>query len=51
MIHDVFPQQKLPEEFRIKATKLLKTLQDRPDLDITELDWSTGLILAVKTAV
>ncbi|MBU8768806.1 O-methyltransferase [Cytobacillus oceanisediminis] len=51
VIHDVFPQQKLPEEFRIKATKLLKTLQDRPDLDITELDWSTGLILAVKTAV
>jgi predicted O-methyltransferase YrrM len=50
VIHDVFPQ-KLPEEFRIKATKLLKTLQDRPDLDITELDWSTGLILAVKTAV
>jgi predicted O-methyltransferase YrrM len=51
VIHDVFPQSKLPEEFRIKATKLLKTLQDRPDLDITELDWSTGLILAVKTAV
>ncbi|MBT2689414.1 class I SAM-dependent methyltransferase [Bacillus sp. ISL-47] len=51
VIHNVFPQSKLPEKYRIKATKLLKTLQDRPDLDITELDWSTGLILAVKTGV
>ncbi|CAM3593601.1 class I SAM-dependent methyltransferase [Cytobacillus oceanisediminis] len=51
VIHDVFPVTRLPETYRIRATKLLKTLQNRPDLDITEMDWSTGLLLAVKTAV
>ncbi|KON88818.1 hypothetical protein AF332_19765 [Sporosarcina globispora] len=51
VIHDVFPQSVLPHHCGIKATKLLKTLQNRPDLDITEMDWSTGLLLAVKTMV
>ncbi|OIK10926.1 hypothetical protein BIV60_19330 [Bacillus sp. MUM 116] len=49
VIHDLLPDWRLPEEYKIKAPKLVHTLRNRPDLVITEMDWSTGLLLAIKT--
>ncbi|MED1467800.1 O-methyltransferase [Bacillus salipaludis] len=51
VIHDLLPDERVPEEYRIKAPKLVDTLRKRPDLVITEMDWSTGLLLAIKTNV
>ncbi len=51
VIHDLLPHSKLPEQYRIKAPKLVHTLRNRSDLVITEMDWSTGLLLAIKTNV
>ncbi|MDG4658244.1 class I SAM-dependent methyltransferase [Ectobacillus antri] len=50
VIHDVLPHEKLPEEYRIKAPTLVQALRNRKDMIITEMDWSTGVLLAIKTA-
>lgn len=49
VIHDLLPPPEMPEISRVKAPKLVDTLRNRADLVITEVDWSTGLLLAIKT--
>ncbi|WP_416826617.1 O-methyltransferase [Ectobacillus polymachus] len=49
VIHDLLPDRSVPEEYRIKAPKLLNKLRERRDLVITEVDWATGILLAIKT--
>ena len=50
IVDDMLPQQNWPAEHHEKATKLIETLQERTDLFITKLHWSTGIIIAVKNA-
>ena len=48
MVDDMNPQPGWPEGHKEKASKLRKTLQNRKDFAITELDWSTGIIICTK---
>ena len=50
IIDDMLPQESWPEGHAAKVPVLIKTLEDRDDLRITKMCWSTGLILAVKTS-
>lgn len=50
MIDDMLPQPNWPEGHDISAKALCVTLESRRDLQITKLNWSTGIILASKTA-
>ena len=45
---DMLPQPHWPEGHQEKATNFIKYLTSRRDLFITELHWSTGIIIAVK---
>ena len=47
-IDDMLPQPNWPEGHDLKALKLIETLEKREDLDLTKLNWSTGIIIAVK---
>lgn len=49
VIHDLLPDMSVPEEYRVKAPKLIHKLRERSDLVITEVDWGTGILLAIKT--
>ena len=42
------PQPNWPEGHEEKAKQLVETLEKREDYIITKLDWSTGIIIAVK---
>lgn len=48
VIDDLLPQPNWPPNHGAGVTRLLAELRSRPDLVITQLDWSTGLLLAVK---
>ncbi|WP_435622545.1 O-methyltransferase [Flagellimonas sp.] len=48
VIDDMNPQPNWPEGHGKKAEKLLETLAKRKDFIITRLDWSTGIVIAVK---
>lgn len=47
-IDDMVEQPNWPEGHAEKAKKLLKQLSSRRDLQLTKLNWSTGLVLATK---
>ncbi|MBS1809092.1 MAG: methyltransferase domain-containing protein [Acidobacteria bacterium] len=49
VIDDLLPQPNWPEEHPPKVAQLIAALEQRPDLRLTKLNWSTGLILAVRT--
>ena len=48
IIDDMNPQPNWPEGHEEKAKQLVETLEKREDYIITKLDWSTGIIIAVK---
>lgn len=48
IVDDMLPQENWPEGHHEKATGLVKKLEDRKDLLLSKLHWSTGLIIAVK---
>lgn len=48
VIDDMSPQEGWPEDHPMKVVNLIAELEQRPDLHITKLHWSTGLILATK---
>ncbi|MFT4033312.1 MAG: class I SAM-dependent methyltransferase [Siphonobacter sp.] len=48
IIDDMLPQPNWPAGHDLKAQKLRETLREWPDFTITELDWSTGIIIGVK---
>ena len=45
---DLLPQSSWPEGHAAKIPQFLRALEQRPDLHITRLSWSTGLVLATK---
>ena len=48
VIDDMKKQPNWPEGHEEKAKELVRVLQGREDITITKMDWSTGLIVAVK---
>lgn len=48
VIDHMLPQPGWDDEHILRAFRLSSLLAQRPDLHITKLNWSTGLILAVK---
>jgi len=45
---DLLPQPSWPEEHAAKIPPFLHALEQRPDLHVSRLAWSTGLVLATK---
>lgn len=48
IVDDMLPQPSWPEGHKEKVEKLIKFLENRPDLVLTKLNWATGIIIAVK---
>jgi len=48
VIDDMLPQPNWPDGHAEKAEALLSELDNRPDLVLTRLAWSTGLVIATK---
>ncbi len=48
IIDDMLPQPNWPQGHYKKASDLIDKLESRNDLIITKLNWSTGIIIAVK---
>ena len=49
IIDDMEHQPNWPEGHEAKALALSKHLSERDDITITKMDWSTGVMIAVKT--
>jgi predicted O-methyltransferase YrrM len=50
VIDDMLPQPNWPPEHPPKVAALVETLAARTDLRLASLQWSTGLVLAIKIA-
>lgn len=48
VIDDLLPQPNWPEGHEANVTALLSILEQRTDLTLTRICWSTGLVIAVK---
>jgi predicted O-methyltransferase YrrM len=48
IIDDMIPQPNWPEGHQDLVDALIEKLEDRDDLQLTKLNWSTGIIIAVK---
>ncbi|HEX4947328.1 MAG TPA: class I SAM-dependent methyltransferase [Blastocatellia bacterium] len=48
VIDDLLPQPNWPDGHAAKVATLIATLKQRQDLHLTQLNWSTGLLLATK---
>lgn len=48
IIDDMQPQPNWPDGHSEKATNLIKTLEERDDLFLTQQDWATGIVIGVK---
>jgi len=48
LIDDMLPQDNWPEGHNKKARNLIKYLENREDLILTKLSWSTGIIICTK---
>ena len=50
IIDDMLPQPNWPLGHAEKVEKLIKELENRKDLIMTKMNWSTGIIMVVKTS-
>lgn len=50
VIDDMKSQPNWPEGHENNVTNLIASLENREDITITKMDWSTGVIIAVKIA-
>jgi predicted O-methyltransferase YrrM len=50
VVDDMLPQPDWPEEHRRMAERLIADLRGREGLVLTELSWSTGIVVATKRA-
>jgi len=50
IVDDMLPQPSWPEDHPPKVANLISVLERRRDLRLTLLNWSTGLIVAAKSA-
>lgn len=48
IVDDMLPQPNWPEGHAEKAEKFIKTLESKSNLNLTKLNWSTGIILATR---
>lgn len=48
VVDDMLPQPNWPEDHPAKVAKLIQTLVSHPDLHVTTLDGSTGIIIATQ---
>jgi predicted O-methyltransferase YrrM len=48
IIDDMLPQPNWPEGHPLKVARLIADLENRPDLWVTRLDWSTGLMICTR---
>lgn len=48
IVDDMLPQENWPEGHAAKASKFVDYLRVREDLTLTEMNWATGIIVAVK---
>lgn len=48
LVDDLLPQPNWPPNHAASVAHLVDALQNRPDLWLARLDWSTGLLVAVK---
>jgi hypothetical protein len=48
VVDDMSRQPNWPEGHQARVTELIVFLKNRKDFNLTKLDWSTGLIVAVK---
>ena len=48
VIDHMFAQASWDEEHRLRACRLISILEERQDVRITKLNWSTGIVLAAK---
>jgi predicted O-methyltransferase YrrM len=48
IIDDMLPQPNWPDGHQDKATKLIKDLESRDDLQLTKQVWATGIVIGVK---
>jgi predicted O-methyltransferase YrrM len=49
VVDDLLPQPNWPEGHHAKAETLLADLTTRPELQTTTLEWSTGILIGVKS--
>ncbi|MGV8880195.1 MAG: O-methyltransferase [Sphingobacteriaceae bacterium] len=50
IIDDMLPQPNWPAGHDLKAINLIESLTQRTDLRLTQLNWSTGIIILTKTS-
>jgi predicted O-methyltransferase YrrM len=48
VIDDMLPQPNWPDGHALRADELISILENRQDLTITKLNWSTGVIIGTK---
>jgi predicted O-methyltransferase YrrM len=48
VIDDMSPQEGWPEDHPMKVVNLMAELEQRSDLRLTKLNWSTGVVVAAK---
>lgn len=48
VVDDMLPQPNWPADHAPRVTALIGTLEQRADLRLTKLNWSTGIVIAVK---
>lgn len=48
IVDDLLPQPNWPPHHGASVARLIDELQQRPELALAQLDWSTGLLIAVK---
>ncbi|GAB3225189.1 class I SAM-dependent methyltransferase [Algoriphagus aestuariicola] len=48
IVDDMLPQENWPEGHAAKAENFIKKLESMPNLTITKLNWSTGIIIATR---
>ncbi|PWT76736.1 MAG: SAM-dependent methyltransferase [Bacteroidetes bacterium] len=49
LIDDMLPQPNWPSDHPENVARLIKDLERRDDLQLTKMNWSTGIILVTKT--
>jgi predicted O-methyltransferase YrrM len=50
LIDDMLPQENWPKDHAIKANNLVQSLENREDLLLTKMCWSTGIVICTKIA-
>ncbi len=50
IIDDMLPQPNWPAGHSVRAKKLITMLEERDDITLTKMGWSTGIVIVTKVA-